>query len=679
MKKIFMLLLGLMLCPAVLSAKTDLRDNYNYRRAMEFWRKDDAKCLEWLEKEVAECPKNGFAYYRLSAIYRNMDEYGKALEAANKCVELLKKEKPWNGYSYQERAWVYLNLADTTAALVDLDQAIKLQPEEEDLLATRGDLLYELKRYDDADRDFNAYIKLKPGLTFGYMGLGRNAKEQGNLEEAIRQFEYCIKLSPSSSRPYAFRAEAYAKQGKWREAIDDVISSLQNENDDRKAFSVMETLADSSFQLLNIKMKAQYRKDPTNAYWPMLLAEVCNRKELYADALKYNKVAFDITGHPQLAQALAQSHTMLGQYDEAVKMMDRACELDSTNLTRVFTRGAIKEEAGLFEEAIADYEAYIEKYADDADGYENKASCLERMGRYDEAKEALEVALAHNEKSAHGNLLMGKLLKLQGDMQAATAFLNEAIANDKDSRTKTNEMYAYLYLEKYDSLEAVQQRVLEKDLHHNGNLYNVACLYALRGDKETALDYLRRSLEAGFCSFNHARKDVDFGEMLEEPDFLNLLAEYEARFAEKQGIQIETPSAPDAKMEGDMSEIPFTKEGGVCKVKCTINDLPLYFIFDTGASDVTISMVEATFMFKNGFLSQKDITGRAHYLNANGEISEGTTILLRSVTFGDVTLTNVKASVVASQNAPLLLGQSVFARLGHIEIDNQKKVIRIKK
>ena len=92
-----------------------------------------------------------------------------------------------------------------------------------------------------------------------------------------------------------------------------------------------------------------------------------------------------------------------------------------------------------------------------------------------------------------------------------------------------------------------------------------------------------------------------------------------------------------------------------------------------------MSMVEATFMFKNGYLSSKDITGRQHYMTANGEISEGTTILLRSVTFGDITLYNVKASVVASQNAPLLLGQSVFARLGHIEIDNQKKVIRIKK
>ena len=46
------------------------------------------------------------------------------------------------------------------------------------------------------------------------------------------------------------------------------------------------------------------------------------------------------------------------------------------------------------------------------------------------------------------------------------------------------------------------------------------------------------------------------------------------------------------------TEVPFTKESGVCKVKCDINGLPLHFVFDTGVSDVTISMVEATFIIK---------------------------------------------------------------------------------
>jgi len=47
------------------------------------------------------------------------------------------------------------------------------------------------------------------------------------------------------------------------------------------------------------------------------------------------------------------------------------------------------------------------------------------------------------------------------------------------------------------------------------------------------------------------------------------------------------------------------------------------------------------------------------------------------VTFGEHSLKNVRASVVRNQKAPLLLGQSVLGRLGKIEIDNSKNVIKI--
>ncbi|MBD5290002.1 MAG: hypothetical protein HDS26_04875 [Bacteroides sp.] len=117
-------------------------------------------------------------------------------------------------------------------------------------------------------------------------------------------------------------------------------------------------------------------------------------------------------------------------------------------------------------------------------------------------------------------------------------------------------------------------------------------------------------------------------------------------------------------------EIPFSKENGITKVKCTINGLPLYFVFDTGAADVTMSMVEANFMLKNDYIKPSDIVGSARYMDANGDITEGTVVNLRNVNFGGLELENVRASVVRNQKAPLLLGQSVLGRLGKIEIDN---------
>lgn len=88
-------------------------------------------------------------------------------------------------------------------------------------------------------------------------------------------------------------------------------------------------------------------------------------------------------------------------------------------------------------------------------------------------------------------------------------------------------------------------------------------------------------------------------------------------------------------------------------------------------------MVEAPFMMKNGYLTGNDVVGSQRYMDANGDVSVGTVINLKNVNFGGLELNNVRASVVRNQKAPLLLGQSVLARLGKIEIDNSKHVLKI--
>ena len=163
-------------------------------------------------------------------------------------------------------------------------------------------------------------------------------------------------------------------------------------------------------------------------------------------------------------------------------------------------------------------------------------------------------------------------------------------------------------------------------------------------------------------------------------DFLRNTTEFKAlieKYKPKTAPSNNGGTSSVSNVETVTTEIPFTKEAGVCKVKCKINDLPLHFVFDTGASEVTISMVEANFMIKNGYLSGNDVIGSQHYMDANGNVSVGTVVNLKSVNFGGLELKNIRASVVRNQKAPLLLGQSVFGRLGRIEIDNTKRILKI--
>jgi clan AA aspartic protease (TIGR02281 family) len=112
--------------------------------------------------------------------------------------------------------------------------------------------------------------------------------------------------------------------------------------------------------------------------------------------------------------------------------------------------------------------------------------------------------------------------------------------------------------------------------------------------------------------------------------------------------------------------IKLNKEYGVYTLPCEVNGVKMKFIYDTGASQVSISIAEAIFLSKNGLIGDKDIIGTSSFQDATGNISEGKIINLRQLNIDGIILNNVKATVVNNIKAPLLLGQNVLARLGRI-------------
>ena len=119
--------------------------------------------------------------------------------------------------------------------------------------------------------------------------------------------------------------------------------------------------------------------------------------------------------------------------------------------------------------------------------------------------------------------------------------------------------------------------------------------------------------------------------------------------------------------------IKMEKQGGVYKIPVEINGLNMFFIFDTGASLISISETEVNFLLKQEKLSEDDFLGSAKFIDANGDISEGTLINLKEVRIGDRILTNIEASVVHNMKAPLLFGQSALEKFGKISIDYKKE------
>ena len=664
----------LVLCSSVMLADNIKRpDSYNYSRGVEAINNNNAEeALDYLNKEINEHPDNGYAFAWIALVRNYNEEFGRALTAANVAVKKIpSKDKEYKAFAYGTRAQVYLNLEDTIQALKDYSQAINIVPDDDRFYNQRAQVYYEQGKYDLADKDYLKMISLKEGDVMGYMGIGRNANAQKRYEDAIKQFDYVVKLEPNYSSAYSFRAESYIGLKKYNEAIDDVISALGIDRD-RKAFYELQELADSAFEQTVAKLKVQKIKEPNEQSWDYDLGIVYERAAKYNKAIAYYKESLEKESNIITASRISSCYDDLGDYDKALEYCNQAIALDSVKTDYLYEKANILDNAGRTQEAIKTMSDYIANTPDEPAGYYQRGWFKDHSGDIEGALEDYTMAITLQPNEAYAYLNRGVLYRLKGENAKEESDFKQVVRLDSIPEEADCSFYAYYYLGQKDKAIEVLNTMLDKD--KKGNCYDAACLYSVMGEKEKALSYLRQSLEDGYRRFAHIKRDRDLINIRNTEEFKVLLKEFEEKHQQEIAADAD---GDDSAYELKVEEIPFTKEGGVCKVKCAINGLPLHFIFDTGAADVSISSVEATFMAKNDFLSSSDIIGKQNYQTADGNITEGTIINLKDVKLGSLHLNNIKASVVRNQAAPLLLGQSVLSKLGKIEIDNTKKVLRI--
>lgn len=681
---ILLVLMFLMSCISF-SAKAankeeDYQKSYNYKRAVELLLNDqnESEAMRFFNAEIEDHKDNGYAYYWIALINENNERAGKALDAANKAIKYLAKDSHWQSYTYRLRARVYLMLDDEKSALTDFTKAIKVAPEEPEPYQARGDYYYDHNQYDLADADYMKMIEYAPGDSYGYMALGRNDIAKEKYDDAIDRFNYVMKLDPEYSSAYSFRSEALLKKRSFADSSDDAIKALSLDQRDYKAFGLIQEIADSAFNVLDIKLKTQTKRNPNNTFWLYVWGIACEHTNRYEDAIQHYQAAFETEPDDVSANRMSICYEELNDYASALTYINRAIELDSTYSSYQLRRVQIEEYYGMTDEAYRDIETYIDNFPDDYYGYYKKGWLLDKyQNKIEEAIEAYTTSAALQPEYDYNYLGRGQLYRKQGKEDLAIQDFKEVLKLDTVPSEHGNaRQYALLYLG--DTIKSVEwmKSLIENDSIEDkkGVHYDAACLYSLIGDCKSSLEHLKKALDLGWSRFTHARVDDDLKNVRELPEFEEMLRQYETELNLKYRAKAEDKT----ELIEREAEIPFTREGGVCKVKCTINALPLYFVFDTGASDVSLSNVEAAFMLKNDYLSKSDMSGKGYYINANGDISEGTIVTLKEVNFGGLTLKNVKASIVKNQKAPLLLGQSVLARLGKIEIDNSHKVIRVK-
>lgn len=664
----------LIVCPVSLNAQkyNKYSDSYNFRKGMEALdERDSKKAEDSFRKEIDEHPENGYAYLYLAHIQQHNEEYGKALSSVDNALKYIpKKDKEYKGACHYKRAGIYRALDKYDEAILDYTMAISYNPDDEDSFWERAQIYFEQEKYDLADADYRAMQKLDANSPLSFMGLGRNEVKRGNFQNAVDLYDHVVALYPEYESGYSFRAEAYMGLKRYMEAASDIVKALELDYDN-KAFGLMIDIADSAFVQISTKLKAMAVTDANSAYWPYCLGVINEHVKKYNDAITNYLKASKLDEDAMTYSRISSCYEDMGEWASAIEYMDKAISLDPKDTDYVLYKANIYYEAGQIQTAIEVMDQYIELVPDYAGGYYRRGWFKDNIKDIDGAIEDYTTSITLDSDYPYAIMSRGNMYLLKGENELAKKDFEMVVQKDTIPEEGSCTMYALMHLGRNDEAVEWMNKMLESS-EEEGVRYEAACLYSLMGDTEKSLYYLEESLKRGNKSYHHMMTDDDIDNIRNLDAFKALMEKYFPQETEQE-------SSNEALVEyaEKVVEVPFTRHGGVTQVKCSVNGLPLHFIFDTGAADVTISRVEATFMFKNEYLSSSDVIGKARYIDANGDISVGTVLNIKKITFGGLELENVRASVVESNNALLLLGQSVLNRLGKIEIDYDRSILKI--
>lgn len=180
-----------LLLSANLSAQTYIQyvDSADYYIRREMW--NDAE--QMTIKALRTMPANKLNYLLWSNLGEIRNHQGDN-EGAIQAFDIALASQPENASILAKRAYVYLSAKDMENALADINLSLKLDSVQEWPLQTRGNLMLNNGKYNEAEKDFNSLRHLFPKNAEANTGLGKIASARGENKKAEEFFRRSVEL-----------------------------------------------------------------------------------------------------------------------------------------------------------------------------------------------------------------------------------------------------------------------------------------------------------------------------------------------------------------------------------------------------------------------------------------------------------------------------------------------------
>ncbi len=433
--------------------------------------------------------------------------YDEAIADYTKVIEL----SPRFAEAYNGRGTAKGNQGLHDEAIADLSRAIELDPKNDRALYNRGNSKQRKGLYDEAISDYTKALEFDPKDPKTWTSLGSAKTHKMLFDEAIADHTKAIELNPKYALAHNNRGWAKASKGLYLEAIADYTRAVEldpkyeiawgNRGNSRRALGQFEE-AIADFQRC-VELEPGDHKNHVN------LGVAKGELSRYDEAIVAFSKAIDLNPkdpYAWLNRAIMKGFQ--GRLDEALADSNRAIELDSKEAGAYGARGFVYNKKGLHDLSITDYTKAIDLDPKDPLAYYNRAFSREAKGQFDQSKGDFEKALSLAPPNWR---YRAKARELLDQWEPRRDFQNARAIYHQGNRKEAIELY---------------QRLLEKDppdQYRRTATYNIACGYALLGEKKEALDWLEKAVEAGWTDFAHIRRDSDLDSIRGEDRYKKLI------------------------------------------------------------------------------------------------------------------------------------------------------------
>ena len=443
------------------------------------WRKYRRDALLRLDQLLEMDPEQFEAYLlvaRLNSLPGGNEE--KAKTAANKAVEMAGDDSSRLSRALYSRAIVS---KEKESVLADLDQAIKIDPNNVDAVRFRAAFLLQNDEPKKAIKDFRKFLEFEKDNIQAHYVVIETLRGLGEFDEALELIDKAIKIDPERAASYIVKAQIYLDMNKFDESAQAAGKAIKL---DRQNFTAM-LLRAQAYLAAEKYDDALEDVDEALELEPQSVGGIHMRAMIYASKEDYKKSISDletlVNGVPFPANQtyqiqLASIFNANLEPKKAVRMYTkllRQLPKQSPLRLNVFRgRGDAYLSLAKHKEAVKDYDEALKLDKEDDHTLNNLAWVLSTSNQEDvrDGKRAVELATKACEvtefKEAHILSTLAAGYAESGDFENALKFIKQGLEiskRDEQKESMTKEMGFYEKKKPFREVQDIEEERAKRD------------------------------------------------------------------------------------------------------------------------------------------------------------------------------------------------------------------------